>query len=56
MACRRSSAAGFTGYLVKPVRAASLAAQLTGGAVFEDAAAPAAANGARRLPARASRS
>ena len=33
--------AGFTGYLVKPVRAASLAAQLTGGAVFEDVAAPA---------------
>ena len=34
-------AAGFNGYLVKPVRAASLAAQLTGGAVFEDVAAPA---------------
>ena len=34
-------AAGFNGYLVKPVRAASLAAQLTGGNVFEDIAAPA---------------
>ena len=34
-------AAGFNGYLVKPVRAASLAAQLTGGAVFEDVAAQA---------------
>jgi CheY-like chemotaxis protein len=34
-------AAGFNGYLVKPVRAASLAAQLTGGDVFEDVAAPA---------------
>jgi PAS domain S-box-containing protein len=31
-------AAGFNGYLVKPVRAASLAAQLVGGNVFEDAA------------------
>ena len=29
-ACRRSSEAGFTGYLVKPVRAASLAARLRG--------------------------
>ena len=34
-------AAGFSGYLVKPVRATSLAAQLTGGNVFEDIAAPA---------------
>ena len=31
-------AAGFNGYLVKPMRAASLAAQLTGGNVFEDVA------------------
>jgi CheY-like chemotaxis protein len=31
-------AAGFTGYLVKPVRSASLAAQLTGSGVFEDTA------------------
>ena len=33
--------AGFTGYLVKPVRAASLAARLRPADVFEDAAAPA---------------
>jgi len=32
--------AGFTGYLVKPVRAASLAARLRATDVFEDAAAP----------------
>jgi PAS domain S-box-containing protein len=35
-------AAGFNGYLVKPVRASSLAAQLAGSGVFEDTAAPAA--------------
>ena len=34
--------AGFTGYLVKPVRAASLAARLRPADVFEDTAAPAA--------------
>jgi PAS domain S-box-containing protein len=33
-------AVGFNGYLVKPMRAASLAAQLTGSNVFEDVAAP----------------
>jgi PAS domain S-box-containing protein len=44
-------AAGFTGYLIKPVRAASLAAQLGTEHAFEDPRSQPAAEGAETLPA-----
>ncbi len=47
--------AGFTGYLVKPVRAASLAARLAAADMFETEAATATGDNARADPAKAAR-